>query len=449
MARPTPLSGFPEWLPAGRIVEQHVLDVLRRTFELYGYAGIETRAVEPLDQLLRKGETSKEVYVLRRLQEPRVRPRGSDRPEQGLGLHFDLTVPFARYVLENAGRLTFPFKRYQVQKVWRGERPQDGRFREFCQADIDVVGLGELPYHYEVEVPLVVAEAFASLRAAGMPPVQVLVNNRKVVEGFARGLGLDDVDAVLRAVDKLDKIGEGGVSELLGQEAGANAGQAEAVLALAGIRGTDTVADEVRALAARHRVSSDLLDAGLSELAQLLEAAAVAAPGVLVADLKIARGLDYYTGSVYETVLVGHEELGSVVLRRPVRLAGQRRGHDLPRGGDLRGRLAAGVPPALGRAGHRHAHGAERRPGRGDRRGRPAGVGPRSPRRCAPEACRSRWRRPPRSSASRSGMPTGVASRSCGSPHRTATRSRTSGRVSRCPPTGVRGCRPPRTCTPG
>jgi histidyl-tRNA synthetase len=311
MARPTPLSGFPEWLPAGRIVEQHVLDVLRRTFELYGYAGIETRAVEPLDQLLRKGETSKEVYVLRRLQAEGEAP-GSDRPEQGLGLHFDLTVPFARYVLENAGRLTFPFKRYQVQKVWRGERPQDGRFREFCQADIDVVGLGELPYHYEVEVPLVVAEAFASLRAAGMPPVQVLVNNRKVVEGFARGLGLDDVDAVLRAVDKLDKIGEGGVSELLSQEAGANAGQAEAVLALAGIRGTDTVADEVRALAARHQVSSDLLDAGLSELAQLLEAAAVAAPGVLVADLKIARGLDYYTGSVYETVLVGHEELGSV-----------------------------------------------------------------------------------------------------------------------------------------
>ncbi|MCV2394541.1 histidine--tRNA ligase [Actinotalea sp. M2MS4P-6] len=315
MARPTPLSGFPEWLPAGRIVEQHVLDVLRDTFELHGYVGIETRAVEPLDQLLRKGETSKEIYLLRRLQEDDERPadRGHRETEQGLGLHFDLTVPFARYVLENAGRLTFPFKRYQIQKVWRGERPQDGRFREFAQADIDVVGLGDLPYHYEVEVPLVVAEAFGRLRSIGMPPVQVLVNNRKVVEGFARGLGLDDVDAVLRSVDKLDKVGPEVVAELLAAEADATTVQAEAVLALAAVRGSDTaVVDDVRALAAAHGAGSELLEVGLAELAQLLEAAAVTAPGTLVADLKIARGLDYYTGSVYETVLVGHEHLGSI-----------------------------------------------------------------------------------------------------------------------------------------
>lgn len=315
MARPTPLSGFPEWLPAGRIVEQHVLDVLRRTFELYGYAGIETRAVEPLDQLLRKGETSKEVYVLRRLQEDdeQAAARGHREADQGLGLHFDLTVPFARYVLEHAGHLTFPFKRHQIQKVWRGERPQEGRFREFCQADIDVVGMGELPYHYEVEVPLVVAEAFARLREVGMPGVQVLVNNRKVVEGFARGLGLDDVDAVLRSVDKLDKIGPEAVGELLAAEAGATPAQAAAVLELAQVRGSDTgVVDRVRELATGHGAATELLEAGLGELAQLLEAAGRAAPGVLVADLKIARGLDYYTGSVYETVLVGHEHLGSI-----------------------------------------------------------------------------------------------------------------------------------------
>ncbi|MCG2802631.1 MAG: ATP phosphoribosyltransferase regulatory subunit, partial [Cellulomonas sp.] len=116
MARPRPLSGFPEWLPEGRLVERHVLDVLRRTFELHGFAEIETRAVEPLDQLLRKGETSKEVYVLRRLQ---ADPDVVDKDQ--LGLHFDLTVPFARYVLENAGHLSFPFRRYQMQKVWRGE----------------------------------------------------------------------------------------------------------------------------------------------------------------------------------------------------------------------------------------------------------------------------------------------------------------------------------------
>jgi len=133
MARPTPLSGFPEWLPAGRIVEQHVLDTLRRTFELNGFAGIETRAVEPLSELLRKGETSKEVYVLRRLQASDGDAAALD--DGTLALHFDLTVPFARYVLENAGQLSFPFRRYQIQKVWRGERPQEGRFREFYQAD--------------------------------------------------------------------------------------------------------------------------------------------------------------------------------------------------------------------------------------------------------------------------------------------------------------------------
>ncbi|WP_265521288.1 histidine--tRNA ligase [Oerskovia flava] len=311
MARPTPLSGFPEWLPAGRVVEQHVLDALRRTFELHGFAGIETRAVEPLDQLLRKGETSKEVYVLRRLQEEAGEV--PEKSEKQLGLHFDLTVPFARYVLENAGHLSFPFKRYQIQKVWRGERPQDGRFREFYQADIDVVGAGELPYHFEVELPLVIAEALASLRDVGVPPVRILVNNRRVAEGFYRGLGLDDVDGVLRSIDKLDKIGPDKVADLLVAESGATREQAAACLELASISGADaTVGERVRALAVAHGVTSELLETGLAELSAIIEAAAVRAPGVVVADLKIARGLDYYTGSVYETVLVGHEQLGSI-----------------------------------------------------------------------------------------------------------------------------------------
>jgi histidyl-tRNA synthetase len=310
MARPTPLSGFPEWLPEGRMVEQHVLDVLRRTFELHGFTGIETRAVEPLEQLLRKGETSKEVYVLRRLQEELA--AGDDRAGQ-LGLHFDLTVPFARYVLENAGHLAFPFRRYQIQKVWRGERPQDGRFREFVQADIDVVGAGELPYHYEVELPLVMAEALGALRSIGVPPVRILVNNRKVAEGFYRGLGLDDVDGVLRSIDKLDKIGPAAVAELLVAETGASADQAAACLALAAVSGSDAaVITRVRDLATAHGIASELLEQGLLELGTLISAAAERAPGVIVADLKIARGLDYYTGSVYETVLVGHEQLGSI-----------------------------------------------------------------------------------------------------------------------------------------
>ncbi|WP_402465176.1 histidine--tRNA ligase [Isoptericola aurantiacus] len=316
MARVTPLSGFPEWLPDGRVVEQHVLDVLRRTFELHGFAGVETRAVEPLDQLLRKGETSKEVYVLRRLQaEDDTEAAGPDagRGEKQLGLHFDLTVPFARYVLENAGRLAFPFKRYQIQKVWRGERPQDGRFREFVQADIDVVGAGELPYHFEVELPLVMAEALGALREIGVPEVRILVNNRKVAEGFYRGLGLDDVEGVLRQIDKLDKIGAEKVAALLVAEQGATPEQAAACLDLAAIHGDDVgVVDRVRELAAARGAVTDLLETGLDELGALVAAAAVRAPGVVVADLKIARGLDYYTGSVYETFLVGHEALGSI-----------------------------------------------------------------------------------------------------------------------------------------
>lgn len=303
MARPAPLSGFPEWLPSGRIVEQHVLDSLRRTFELHGYAPIATRAVEPLEDLLRKGETSKEVYTLARLHDDAETAGARDRR---LGLHFDLTVPLARYVLENAGHLAFPFKRYQIQPVWRGERPQEGRFREFIQADIDVIGAEELPFHYEVELPLVMAEALAALSVGEF---RIAVNNRKVAEGFYRAIGLKDVDGVLRVVDKLDKIGPDAVTEVLTAQ-GVTAAQARACLDLAGISGTDaSVADRVRALGA----SSDLMEQGLAELVALLDAAAAfdgEAP--IVADLKIARGLDYYTGSVYETTLLGHESLGSI-----------------------------------------------------------------------------------------------------------------------------------------
>ncbi len=313
MARPTPLSGFPEWRPEGRIVEQHILSRLERIFELHGFAGIETRAVEPLDQLLRKGETSKEVYVLSRLQEEAGEGAEQKSSDKQLGLHFDLTVPFARYVLENAGHLAFPFKRHQIQKVWRGERPQDGRFREFIQADIDVVGAGSLPYHYEVELPLVMAEALGSLQDIGVPAVRILVNNRKVAEGFYRGLGLEDVDGVLRSIDKLDKIGAQKVAQLLALELGATDVQAQACLDLAAINGADsTVVQRAQALADEHQIASEVFDEGLRELGALIEAAHERAPGVVVADLKIARGLDYYTGSVYETVLVGHEQLGSI-----------------------------------------------------------------------------------------------------------------------------------------
>ncbi len=201
MNGPKALSGFPEWLPAERIVEQKVIDTLRRVFELHGFASVETRAVEPLEQLLRKGEIDKEVYVLRRLQARRGTRAGASRQ---LGLHYDLTVPLARYVLEKAGKLDFPFRRYQIQKAWRGERPQEGRYREFTQADIDVIGVDTLAFHYEAEMPIVMAEVFAALP---LPPMRMQLNNRKLIEGFYSGLGAEDLPAVLRTVDKLDKIG--------------------------------------------------------------------------------------------------------------------------------------------------------------------------------------------------------------------------------------------------
>ena len=154
-------------LPSERVVEQRVIDTLRKVFELNGFIGIETRAVETGASLLKKGETSKEIYLLSRLQEV---GHESDTPiEDRLGLHFDLTVPLSRYVVEHSGALTFPFKRWQIQKVWRGERPQEGRFREFVQADIDVIGAGDLPDHYEVELPLVMVSALEELRAYACP----------------------------------------------------------------------------------------------------------------------------------------------------------------------------------------------------------------------------------------------------------------------------------------
>mgnify|MGYP000022457674 FL=1 len=160
-------------------MEQRVIDTLRKVFELNGFIGIETRAVETGASLLKKGETSKEIYLLSRLQEV---GHESDTPiEERLGLHFDLTVPLSRYVVEHSGALAFPFKRWQIQKVWRGERPQEGRFREFVQADIDVIGAGDLPDHYEVELPLVMVSALEELRAYGLPKATVHANNRKVV----------------------------------------------------------------------------------------------------------------------------------------------------------------------------------------------------------------------------------------------------------------------------
>jgi histidyl-tRNA synthetase len=300
IVRPAPISGFPEWLPAVRLVELRWLDAIRAGFERYGFCSVETPSVEALDVLAAKGETSQEVYTLHRLQ---ADPR--DSTDARLGLHFDLTVPLARYVAAHFNDLVFPFKRYQIQRVWRGERPQDGRFREFTQCDIDVINVDAVPLHFDAELPRIVHEIFTGL---GLPPWTVRVNNRKVLQGFYEGLGVGDPLAVIRVVDKIEKIGVAGVDRAL-RDAGLSGEAAAACLDLAALRGADaSVVDAVRALG----VKSDLLDAGLDELAFVLGDLADLPPGAVVADLSVARGLDYYTGTVYETTFDGFPGFGSI-----------------------------------------------------------------------------------------------------------------------------------------
>src|SRR3954463_16549991 len=285
MAKVRPISGFPEWLPEQRIVEQRVVDGLRAKFELYGFAPVETRSVELLETLLAKGETDKEIYALRRL-------AGEDGGDAGFGLHYDLTGPFARYAVQNYNELTFPFKRYQIQKAWRGERPQEGRYREFLQADIDVIERGSLALSFDAEILSAVHHALA---AAPFPPVVIHVNNRKITEGFMRGLGIEDPVPVMRVLDKLDKVGPDGVRAMLDLPDRL----VDKLLQL-----VQTPLEEGTGLG----VSHELLDEGLEELRFVMQEA----EGAAVADMGVVRGFDYYTGTVYESVMQGHESLGAV-----------------------------------------------------------------------------------------------------------------------------------------
>ncbi|TQK45451.1 histidyl-tRNA synthetase [Streptomyces sp. SLBN-118] len=301
VVRPAAISGFPEWLPEVRLVEQHWLDVIRAGFERYGFCSVETPSVEPLDVLMAKGETSQEVYTLRRLQEDQ-----DDTSDAKLGLHFDLTVPFARYIAQHFNDLVFPFKRYQIQRVWRGERAQEGRFREFTQCDIDVINVDHVPLHFDAELPRIIHEIMSELR---LPAWTINVNNRKVLQGFYQGLGVDDPLEVIRTVDKLDKIGVSGVSELLSRKVGLTDRQVGACVELASLRGTDaSVVEDITGLGIR----SELLSEGLDELAFVLDSLSDLPTGSLLADLSIARGLDYYTGTVYEGKFTDWPGYGSI-----------------------------------------------------------------------------------------------------------------------------------------
>lgn len=300
--KPRPISGFLEWLPQVRLVEQKWLKSIQDAFESYGFSSIETPSVEEIEVLAAKGgDADKEIYALRRLAaEPGEEDGGR------LALHYDLTVPMARYVAQHFGDLVFPFKRYQMQRCWRGERPQEGRLREFYQCDIDVIDMGEVSLHFDAEIPAMTLDVLSRLPIG---PVRLHMNNRKILQGFYQGLGIDDVVGAIRIADKLDKIGHDGVIEGLTGELGLPHSVASKCVELASIKTNDaSFADEVRAFG----IDNAQLEAGLEELTFVMLELAHLEPGTVVADMSIARGFDYYTGTVYEGKLVDYPDFPTV-----------------------------------------------------------------------------------------------------------------------------------------
>ena len=301
MAKMTPrtLSGFMELLPAPQQQMERMMEILRRTYALYGFTPLDTPVIEASDVLLAKGggETEKQIYRF-------------EKGDADLALRFDLTVPLAKYVALHYNDLSFPFRRYQIGKVYRGERAQRGRFREFYQADIDIIGDGKLSILNEAEIPAVIYRTFSTL---GLQRFQIRVNNRKILNGFYALLGLTEQSgAIMRTVDKLDKIGPDKVRALLtAPEIGLTEQQADEILRFIAITGTN---EAVLAALAEYQGRNATFDEGLSELSTVVKY--LASFGVpadhFAVDLTIARGLDYYTGTVYETTLLDHPEIGSV-----------------------------------------------------------------------------------------------------------------------------------------
>ncbi|MFH1158115.1 MAG: histidine--tRNA ligase [Pseudomonadota bacterium] len=338
--KPKPISGFPEWLPEYRAVELQWMDKIRKVFESYGYCSIETPAVEEVEALLAKGgETEKEIYTLHRLQDDRSvgfgdgsgygggsadgagHGDGSGFSDARLALHFDLTVPMARYVAQHFNELVFPFKRYQMQKSWRGERPQKGRFREFTQCDIDVVNADSLPLHFDAEMPAIIWEVLKGLPGMETEKFLIRINNRKLLAGYLNAIGVKDeklLTDVMRAIDKGEKSASayndsivrichehnlelpskgGKLFEQIGQLTCIKAGN------------PDILEEKLDKLIFTR---NDLFEAGKKELIFVLNALAHIPEGEIIADLSIVRGLDYYTGTVYETMFFDNTSYGSI-----------------------------------------------------------------------------------------------------------------------------------------
>ena len=296
--KPRTLSGFMELLPGKQAQFERMLQVLRSTYASYGFAALDTPVIEDAQILLAKGggDTEKQIY--------RFQKGDSD-----LALRFDLTVPLAKYVALHAGDLAFPFRRYQISKVYRGERAQRGRFREFYQADIDIIGDGKLDIINEAEIPAIIYKVF---KGFGLNRFQIRVNNRKILTGFYAMLDLAEKSGdIMRTVDKLDKIGAEKVGALLTAECGLTEDQAAGILRFIAIRGTNA---EVLTALEEYLGKNELFDLGVQELKAVCEnLGAFGVPEANFAvDLTIARGLDYYTGTVYETTLLDHPEIGSV-----------------------------------------------------------------------------------------------------------------------------------------
>ena len=300
MAKMTPrtLSGFMELLPAPQQQMERMMDILRKTYALYGFTPLDTPVIESSEVLLAKagGETEKQIY--------RFQKGDSD-----LSLRFDLTVPLAKYVALHYNELAFPFRRYQIGKVYRGERAQRGRFREFYQADIDIIGDGKLSVTNEAEIPAIIYRTFSTL---GLKRFQIRVNNRKILNGFYALLGLTEKSGdIMRTVDKLDKIGPEKVKAILVEDFAVSESDADEILKFIAIKGSN---EEVLSALEGYTGRNATFDEGLSELKTVVKYLAdfgVPAENFAV-DLTIARGLDYYTGTVYETTLLDHPEIGSV-----------------------------------------------------------------------------------------------------------------------------------------
>ncbi len=323
--KPRPISGFPEWLPEIRRIEQQWFDHIRRTFESYGFCPIETPSVEELDVINAKGgdgnaDVDKEVYVLERLH------KEEGDKEARLALHFDQTIPLARYTAQHFNDLVFPFKRYQMQRVWRGERPQAGRFREFYQCDIDVINVDHLPLHFDAEMPAIIWKTLSTLPGMENEKFQIHINNRKIVIGCLESVGITDSNIqhiITRSIDKLAKEPISSVTPRLMDELENNGLSVEDSKKIAdhfvnyhdmcnqGIYTSDDLQDAI-SHNAFFDTSNKTLREGIEELSFVLGQLSHLPEKAVIVSLFIVRGLDYYTGTVYETVFTDDPSYGSI-----------------------------------------------------------------------------------------------------------------------------------------